>query len=145
MDFSVYAHVRLEIENKQSADGFRIKVESKDKAHLGLLHGLSVATAHFDLFRAESIDVVTAKNEYSHRVRCAKKLRSFTVDHVDNYRMCSPVFVCNGSSIYSQKSARSLSVCSRCFLMKVYPFYGSWACNLAHAFDVCQGKAYFFC
>lgn len=139
--FSSYAHVRLEIDNKKSADGFRIKVEPRDSAHLGLLYGLSVTTSHFDLFKPESADGVAQKMK-TVVLSGVPKIAQFALDHEDNHRICSPVSCAMVVQYLTGEVKDPLDFASGVF-DKGLSVYGSWACNVAHAFDVCRGSAYF--
>lgn len=139
--FSSYAHVRLEIENKKSADGFRIKVEPRDSAHLGLLYGLSVTTSHFDLFKSESADEVAQKMK-TIILSGVPKIAQFALEHEDNHRICSPVSCAMVVQYLTGEVKNPLDFASGVFDAGL-SVYGSWACNVAHAFDVCRGSAYF--
>lgn len=139
--FSSYAHVRLEIENKKSADGFRIKVEPRDSAHLGLLYGLSVTTSHFDLFKSESSDEVAQKMK-TIILSGVPKIAQFALDHEDNHRICSPVSCAMVVQYLTGEVKNPLDFVAGVFDAGL-SVYGSWACNVAHAFDVCRGTAYF--
>jgi hypothetical protein len=139
--FSSYAHVRLEIENKKSADGFRIKVEPRENAHLGLLYGLSVTTSHFDLFKSESAHEVGQKMK-TVILSGVPKIAQFALEHEDNHRICSPVSCAMVVQYLTGEVKDPLDFASGVFDAGL-SVYGSWACNVAHAFDVCRGSAYF--
>lgn len=139
--FSSYAHVRLEIEKKKSADGFRIKVEPRNSAHLGLLYGLSVTTSHFDLFKSESADSIAQKMK-SVVLSGVPKIAQFALEHEDSHRICSPVSCAMVVQYLTGEVKDPLEFASGVFDAGL-SVYGSWACNVAHAFDVCRGSAYF--
>lgn len=140
--FSSYAHVRLEIENKRSADGFRIRVEPRGGAHLGLLYGLSAATTHFELFKPEIVDDIV-KQMKTFTISGVPKIAQLALGHEDNSRICSPVS-CTMAVNYMMNIRQDPLQFAAGVFDEGLKIYGSWGCNAAHAFDVCGGLVYFW-
>jgi peptidase C39-like protein len=141
--FSSYVHVRLEIDTKKSADGFRIKVEPCDNAPLSLVHSFFVALSNFNLFKAESS--VTIDQQCAKTVSLVEipSIAQFALDHEDKHRICSPV---SWSMVVQYLTGRNIDPCH--FAAGVFDsglsIYGSWACNSAHAFEWCSGLVHCF-
>jgi len=139
---SSYAHVRLEVDAKKNADGFRIKIEAHDGAFLNMLHGLFATTSDYDSFVPESADDIIPHME-SVMIENLPKIAQFALDHKDNNRICSPV---SCAMVVGYMSDSELDPCA--FADGVFDeglsIYGSWACNVAHAFDVSKARVYFF-
>ena len=70
-------------------------------------------------------------------------IAQFTCEHEDKGRICSPVSCCMVVQYITGKWHDPLA-----FAMGAYDnglqVYGSWPCNMAHAFEQAEGKAYFF-
>lgn len=140
--FSSYAHVRLEIDNKKVADAFRIKVESNAAAQLSLIHGFSVAISNFNLFKAEKNDYVdrTLRSVF---ISGMPSIAQLALEHEDKSRICSPVS-CAMVVHYLTGQSIDPGVFAAGVFDAGLSVYGSWACNVAHAFEYCKGKVHFF-
>lgn len=139
---SSFVHVRLEIENKKSADAFRIKVQGQKAASLSLIHNLSVAASDYVLFKAESSKDVN-NDLGSVYLSGVPKIAQFVLDHEDKGRICSPVSCAMFVNYIMNKDEDPL-------LFAIHSFdqglgvYGSWPCNIAHAFEHTNGTIHFF-
>ena len=140
--FSSHIYVRLETDDKKGADAFRIRIEPHNSACLALVHGFSVALSNFNLFKAESHS--TAGKELI-SVCCADVplIAQFALDHEDKGRICSPVSCSMVMHYLTGQYKDPLE-----FMAGVFDsglgVYGSWPCNMAHAFECCEGKVNFF-
>lgn len=140
--FSSYAHVRLEIEGKKTADAFRVKIESKDTATLDCVHSLCVATSHFGLFAPEPVDSILHKIKTVH-IPNIPSIAQFAIEHPEKHRICSPVS-CMMVAQYLTGNTYDVHEFVKGVFDTGLSVYGSWACNMAHLFDVCKNSAYFY-
>jgi len=135
--FDQFVHVRLEIDKRHRADGFRVKVVSQDEADLRLLKGLAVNVANFDDFRSEN--VAGLQELPSVAIAGMPRISQFALDHVDSDKICSPASCTMLASFLSRKQFDPLK-----FAKNVYDFglgvYGSWPFNVAHAFEATGGR-----
>ncbi|HLJ31087.1 MAG TPA: C39 family peptidase [Candidatus Babeliales bacterium] len=138
--FSSYVHVRLEVDSKKVADAFRIKMEPQKGAPLSLIKAYSVALSNFNTFKAESFQHINVPSVY---VSDIPHLAQLMCEHEDKTRICSPVSCCMMVQYITGKWYDPLA-----FAMGAYDnglkVYGSWPCNMAHAFEQAGEKAYFF-
>jgi hypothetical protein len=140
--FSSYVHVRLETDNKKSADAFRIKVEPKKSASLSLVHGVSVALSDFNSFKAEPHKKVDNSLQSVH-LSHIPSIAQFALEHEDKGRICSPVSCSMVVHYMTGKYKDPLDFAAGSFDMGL-GVYGSWGCNTAHAFEHSDGKTHFF-
>src|SRR5690606_4823762 len=123
------------------ADGFRIRVESHENASLALLHRLSAATSDFNLFKAEPHNAIATKMQ-TVVISTVPQIAQLALDHEDRQRICSPVSCAMVVEYLTGQKEDPID-----FSLKVFDtglsVYGSWAYNVAHAFDRCRGAAYF--
>lgn len=137
---SSYVHVRLEVDAHKTADAFCIKIEPHEGASLHLLDAVAVALSDFKLFVPEE---PVCDNFKTIILSDVPAIAQFSFDHVDKSRICSPAS-CAMVVEYLTKE----SVCMNNFLTGIFDegllVYGSWSCNVAHAFDVCKDKVNFF-
>lgn len=139
---SSYAHVRLEVDAKKGSDGFRIKIEAHNGAFLNTLHGLFATTSDYGAFLPESAGEIMPNME-SVIIENVPKVAQFALDHKDNNRICSPVSCSMVAGYISGNEFDPLAFAAGVFDDGL-SVYGSWACNVAHAFDVCKASTYFF-
>lgn len=140
--FSSYVHVRLEVENKKNADAFRIKIEPQKLASLSLVRSVSVATSDFSNFKIESHKNID-KSLQSVHLSNTPSIAQFALEHEDKGRICSPVS-CSMLVHYVTGTYKDpLDFASGVFDGGL-GVYGSWGCNMAHAFEQSEGKARFF-
>lgn len=139
--YSSHIHVRLEVENKKSSDAFRIKVEPHKGALLSLIHGLVVTLSDFNLFKSES----HKNNDMLSSVYLSDipTMAQLALEHEDKGRMCSPVS-CSMMVQYIMGQYNDPLLFAAQVFDTGLGVYGSWGCNMAHAFDYCRGKYYFF-
>lgn len=137
--FSSFVHVRLEIENKKVADAFRIKVVSTKGASLSCVYGCTVATSDFNTFKAEQ----TIADLPSVYIEDVPLIAQFALDHEDNGRICSPVSCAVLTQHLMGQDKDPLEFAAKSFDHGL-GVYGSWPCNMAHAFEECGGKMSFF-
>jgi hypothetical protein len=140
--FSSHIHVRLETDDKKPADAFRIKIESHNAASLALVHGVSVAISNFNSFKTEAhhaIDSALASVHLSDMPAIAQ----FALEHEDKGRICSPVSCSMVAHYVTGHYKDPLDFAVSAFDTGL-GVYGSWPCNMAHAFEHCEGKVNFF-
>jgi len=140
--FSSHIHVRLETNDKKVADAFRIKIEPQKSASLALVHGIAVAFSDFNLFKTESLDDIH-KELPSVCLTDMPFISQFALEHEDKSRMCSPVSCSMVAHYITGQYADPLEFAAGAFDTGL-GVYGSWPCNIAHAFDCCGGKANFY-
>lgn len=140
--FSSYVHVRLEVDKKKVADAFRIKIEPKKGASLSLVHNVSVALSDFTIFKAESHKNIDNSLQ-SVYVTGVPLISQFALEHEDKGRICSPTSCTMLVNFLTGKNNDPLVFAAEVFDTGL-SVYGSWPCNLAHAFEVCGGKFSFF-
>jgi hypothetical protein len=138
--FSSFVHVRLEVENKKVADAFRIKIIPHKNASLGLMHSCSVAISNFNTFKAEQI---ISNALLSVHVEGVPAIAQFALEHEDNSRICSPVSCTMLVHYVTGQHKDPLEFAAKAFDSGL-EVYGSWPCNMAHAFEECGGKMAFF-
>jgi hypothetical protein len=123
------------------SDGFRIKIQAHDGASCTLLHGLFVATSNYLLFVPEP--TVAADTMKSVVLSDMPAIAQFALDHEEKHRICSPVS-CAMMTQYVTGRVHNLDN----FVAGVFDtglsIYGSWSCNVAHAYESCDGAAHFF-
>jgi len=134
---SSYVHVRLELETKKMADGFRLKVVAHDEASLQSLQGLYITTSNFNAFKEEDSTRVSEKM-CSVMIKDVPRIAQFSLGHEDHPRMCSPVS-CSMVMGYLTKKMYDPLACARGVFDTGLSVYGSWGCNCAYAFDMIQG------
>lgn len=137
--FSSFVHVRLEVEKGKTADAFRIKVQPQKSASLSLVHNMSVALSDFALFKPEKI----VDNLSSVHIIGLPQMAQFALEHEDNGRICSPTSCAMVVDFLTQRDQDPLDFASKSFDTGL-GVYGAWPCNLAHAFEQCNGKYNFF-
>lgn len=139
--FTKYEHVRLETARQQYADAFRIKVVGEQGASLASLKAVSATTINMRQFHAESLTrVMSLSSVYLPRV---PKLSQTALQHKDNSRLCSPT-----SCAILTRYLTGVEIDPIRFAESSYDkglnAYGSWPFNVAHAFELCKGKYWFF-
>jgi len=139
--FDQFVHVRLEVDKRRRADGFRLKVVSQDGVDSGLLKGLTVSVANFGVFAHEK--AADAKKLPSVTIGDVPTISQFALAHEQNDSICSPTSCTMVTSFLMRKPFDPLN-----FAANVYDFglgaYGSWPFNIAHAFDMAGGRYRFF-
>jgi hypothetical protein len=140
--FSSYVHVRLEIDNKKHADAFRVKIEQQNRASLALVHNISVAISDFNQFKQEPANTIDNSLQSVH-ISHIPLIAQFALDHEDNGRICSPVSCSMVLHYMTGKYKDPLNFAAGAFDAGLGA-YGSWGCNMAHAFENSDGKCIFF-
>ena len=140
--FSSHIHVRLETDDKKPADGFKIKVEPHNCASLGLVQGVSVAFSNFNLFKPQPHHAIDQELASVH-LADMPTISQFALEHDDKGRICSPVSCSMVAHYLTGKYNDPLDFAVAAFDTGL-GVYGSWPCNMAHAFEECDGKVNFF-
>lgn len=138
--FSSFVHVRLEIEEKNVADAFRIKIIPHQHASLSLVHSYAVAVSDFNQFKPEqSLNNVLE----SVHIEGISAIAQFGLEHEDNGRICSPVSCAMLVDFLTDIQQDPMDFARQSFDTGLN-VYGSWPYNIAHAFECCAAQAYFF-
>jgi|SRR5579863_3817421 hypothetical protein len=140
--FSSYVHVRLETDDKKAADAFKIKIEPHNAAPLSLVRGVCVALSDFNMFKAEVSQDITDSLQSVHLSRIPL-IAQFALEHEDNGRICSPVSCSMVVHYLTGTYKDPLAFAAGAFDTGL-GVYGSWGCNMAHAFEHAGGKTHFF-
>ncbi len=139
--FCQFVHVRLETDDKKLADAFRIKVIPHQNASLSLIHNLSVALSDFNLFKLEQLNTIdrSFKSVY---IEGLPLIAQMALDHEDKGRICSTTSCTMLVDYLTGIDHDPLDFAVRAFDSGLNA-YGSWPCNVAHAFECCGGKINF--
>lgn len=140
--FTKYIHVRLETELSQRADAFRIKVVGAKGASLKAVKGLAVTVVNMHDFKAEAITSRLRTLE-SVLLKQVPKISQIALNHPDSNRICSPVS-CTMLTQYLTGIDINPAVFAKLSYDKGLNAYGSWPFNMAHAFEYCNGKNWFY-
>lgn len=136
---SSFVHVRLEMETKKVADAFRIKIIPYKNASLSLVHGCAVTLSDFNVFKAEQIVSDQLSSLYIQNVPMIAQL---AIEHADNSRICSPTSCTMLVQYLTGVYKDPIEFAEKSFDTGL-SVYGSWPCNIAHAFEHCNGAIYF--
>ncbi len=137
--FSSFVHVRLEMDNKKVSDAFRIKIVPHKNASLSLVHSLAVALSDFNIFKPENI--INSELRSIH-IKGIPTIAQFALEHEDNSRICSPVSCTMLVQYVMEREKNPLEFAAKSFDTGL-GVYGSWPCNVAHAFEHCNGTMHF--
>jgi hypothetical protein len=141
-DFSRYEYVRLEINNRFMADGFRIKVAVADGAPLESLKSFSISLSNHTAFTSE-VDAELWKKFNTVHIQKVPTLSQFLVDHPKADSICSPTSCSMLTSFLKQMFVDPKKFAEGAF-DKGLGVYGSWPFNMAHAFEMGDGAFWFF-
>lgn len=139
--FARYQYVRFELEKNCFADAFRIKACSYDGADLSFIKSFAVNVSNLRAFVSERGRRSLYKLP-SARVHEVPQLSQRVIDHPENGGMCSPTSCSMLTSYFKQEDVDPLSFAHNVFDNGL-GVYGSWAFNVAHAYEHCDGKVLF--
>lgn len=140
-DNTRYLHVRLELDGEDHADAFCIKILSHDDADLSLIKSFAVALSDYQKFKPELIDKKGLKFS-SVRIKSVPKKAQLSLDHIRSNHMCSPTSCSMLTSFLAGNDIDALNFAHKSF-DEGLDAYGSWPFNTAHAFELCDQKAWF--
>jgi hypothetical protein len=135
-----YLHVRLEMRNNTKADAFRIKIISTEGADFSLIKALAVNTADLTLFEEEP--TTTYQTLPSCVIKNVPRISQKILNHEKADVICSPTSTTMLTSFLMRTSIDPVTFADN-VLDSGLNIYGSWPFNIAHAFEVCQGKFFF--
>ncbi len=139
--FARYNYVRFDLERNHYADAFRIRACAVDGADLSLIKSFAVNVSNLRAFISERGKKSLYKLASTH-VPEVPKFSQRLIDHPDSGGMCSPTSCSMITSYFKQEDVDPLA-----FAHNVYDqglgVYGSWAFNVAHAYEKCEGKVLF--
>ncbi len=139
--FTKYIHVRLETEKSQLSDAFRIKVVGKDGASVVALKAIAVTSVNMHHFKPETVESLAyLKSVY---IPAVPKLSQFTLDHDQQNRICAPTSCTMLTRYLTGCNIDPIEFAARSYDAGL-DAYGSWPFNMAHAFEKCSGKYWFF-
>lgn len=135
---SSYHHVRLESKPSLLADGFAIKVEAHDGAHLDQLKSFAVNLANLQLFKpGKEINGLA-----SVLIKGVPAYSQFELDHPRNDGLCSPTSCAMLTAFLLSKKVDPIEFAEKSHDQGMDK-YGSWPFNMAHAFERSEGKISF--
>lgn len=139
--FSRYIHVRLEMQ-RSLADAFRIKLEAKNGAPIDLMKAFAVTVSNKRKFKPESF---TKRMEQlpSVMVKNVPRLSQFALNHPKSGSICSPTSCAILTRYLTGCVIDPIDFAEKSFDGGLQA-YGSWPFNMAHAFEKCKGKIWFF-
>lgn len=134
-----YVYVRLEIDSGDKADGFRIKTVARN-TDLSGLQSVAVNISDHTKFVDESVP----KNMHSSvSLEGVPKKSQLLIEHEKRRMMCSPTSCSMLHEYLTRKPNDPLS-----FAQEAYDnglrVYGSWPFNMAHAYELGDGKHFFY-
>lgn len=137
-----YAHVRLEVDNTQLADAFRIKIEAHDSAYLSSVHRCTVNVSDLTQFSTE-----VSGSSFSHLpsvyVAQVPRLSQMVLNHARASELCSPTSSSMVTSYISDRGIDPVEFAQRAFDSGLNT-YGSWPFNMACAYEYGNDCAHFF-
>jgi hypothetical protein len=139
-DQMAYNYVHLDGINKHYANGFRIKVEAFDGAHLENLHAIHICTCDFEKFQRETVGP-QHKKLASISIANVPAYSQFEIPDEKNKVMCSPTSTCMLASFLLKKPLDPYIFAKQAYDPGLNA-YGSWPFNTATAFE--NDPAYLF-
>lgn len=134
---SGYHHVRLESNSNILADAFAIKVEVHNGADLSLLKSIAINVANLRDFAPESWHIMESAN--SVLIKGVPKYSQFQLDHPRNDGLCSPTSCAMLAGYLTKTAVDPIQFAEKSFDSGLDK-YGSWPFNMAHAFEISDGK-----
>ena len=136
-----YLHVRLEMPSYRLADAFRVKIKAHQGAVLRDIKRITVNTVNLKKFSSE-IHSFALQDLSSVYISSVPLYSQMVLNHPRYDSLCSPTSTTMLISYLLQKELDP-----RVIAQGVYDhglgIYGSWPFNIAHAFEVCNGKVAF--
>lgn len=133
-----YLYVRLELPPARLADGFRMRVKAHNGAPLTAVKRIAVNTINLKRFNSET-HVMGLSHLPSVYISQVPSRSQMVLNHPRYEVLCSPT---STTMLLSYLLKRNLD--PRDVAQGVYDHglgvYGSWPFNIAHAFEVCEGK-----
>ncbi len=137
---SSYHHVRLESASDLTADAFAIKMASDDGADLSLIKSFAVNICNLNEFNPERESVMAlARSVY---IKGVPRISQFELNHPRNDGLCSPTSCTMLTSYLMSKQLDPIDFAEKSHDTGLDK-YGSWPFNMAHAFELSQGKIFF--
>ncbi len=140
--FSKFVHVRLETEPLQLADAFCVKVVGAKGASLKNVKGLAVTVVNMNEFQPELVTPALAALQSVH-IKRVPRISQFALKLPESKRICSPVSCAMLTQYLSDTPINPVKFATLSF-DKGLNAYGSWPFNMAHAFECCKGKNWFY-
>lgn len=137
-----YNFVCLRMEDDQLADAFRIKVVSHEGADIALLKACSVSFSDSNNFKPELIDEQLTSLPSVH-IKNVPTLSQFEIDHTNNDSLCSPTSCTMLTMFLAGKTIDPVDFDAKSYDSGL-EVHGSWPFNMAHAFERCDGRYWFF-
>ncbi len=138
---SYYEYVRLELDPGYLADGFEIKVEAHEGAHLSDFKFMAICVSRPADMPAENADEFNASRSIF--IRGVPRRSQWRVAHADDFRICSPTSMSMVVGYFNAKPVNTADFANRSYDEGLKVF-GSWPFNTAHAFEECEKNIYFF-
>ncbi len=137
-----YVYVRLELPKGRRANGFALRVSSCNGASLQLLRQLAVSVSDFSLFVPESATAY-GQGYSSVTIPGVPQYCQMILNHERADTMCSPTSTAMMSAYFSKEQLDPLLFAQHVYDQS-FDVYGNWLFNVAHAYEVSNGKALFY-
>lgn len=133
-------HVRLELENQQLADAFKIKILPKNKADIKSLSLIGATTCNIKEF--EKTSYKEHKNfKSTNYILKLPKISQIATEHKDATRICSPTSLTMVLNYLSDKKLNPNNTADQVY-DNCLDAYGAWQYNVAYASDILHNKYY---
>lgn len=134
-----YVYVRLEIDQDDKADGFRIKAVARNTDISGL-ESIAVNTSDYTKF----VDEYVPKNLHSSvLLEGVPKKSQLVLEHEKKRMMCSPTSCSMLHEYLTRQTNDPLNFANKSYDNGLR-VYGSWPFNMAHAYELGDGTHFFY-
>lgn len=139
--FCSYHHVRLELDEGHLADAFRFKVEPSGSAPLTDVKKLFVCLTNSKKFVPSAQGVIEFP---SYTVQGVPAFSQHQMQHDEPTKSCSPTSCTMLTCFITKRDINAADFARKSCDNGLANKYGSWPFNMAHAYERCNGKAYFY-
>lgn len=136
-----YVYVRLEMPSYRLADAFRIKIKAHQGANISDIKRVTVNIVNLKKFSSEVNSTVLTQLPSVHISRVPQRSQ-MVLKHPRYDSLCSPTSTTMLVSYLLQKNLDPRDIAQGVYDHGL-GVYGSWPFNVAHAFEVCEGKIAF--
>lgn len=133
-----FHYVRLELPSGRLADAFRLKIKMHNNAKIQDLKQIFINLVNRDKFVSE-VGVSKIKQLTSVHISGVPKLSQMQLNHPLYDKLCSPTSVSMLIGFLLKKKFDPHLVAKGVF-DEGLKAYGSWPFNMAHAYELCEGK-----
>lgn len=133
-------HVRLELENQELADAFKITILPKNRADIKSLTLIGANTCNLKEFKKSS-KLEYKKFKSTPNVLKLPKISQIATEHKDATRICSPTSLTMALNFLGDLKLNPNNTADQVY-DNCLDTYGSWQYNIAYASDVLHEKYY---